>query len=410
MRRSRLLAVVACIATASFPVTVPRVAAAAPRLSPPAGYENFTTEVDYATFIGNAVRGSGNLTCTVDSTKSLPDFASTIVGPGTVVDLDDPTTGARLGLLFGYPGSEIASTCDVSVLLPTDRQTFTGTVTNPALKDLVGTDSGVFTLECDLKGSISVNASVRLGAALGAQKFALKVNSASTQVPFYCNMSMSFAGSAPSALHGTVEGRADVTSAISPDPCEGSTVKSCAPIQLKDALVTVTNGTGKFAGLSGTGTYNFVDTFGLPFVEEKLAGVGASSVSAAGARTRAVRAAAAPVEQMTLTLAPGAPKAKIVLPGPAAGATQANLTRGSKVIVSTAGRAKCAWTARARKSATVATTTANASGQATLTLTGARASAFSKSGVKKNGTVTLTARCTAGKRTATAAAKFTYTG
>lgn len=409
MPRSRLLAVVVCAAAATLPVTLPRVASASP-LELPAGYENFTTEVDYATFIGNAVRGSGNLTCKVDSTKGLPDFASTIVGPGTVVDLDDPTTGGRLGLLFGYPASEIAATCDVSVLLPTDRQTFTGTVSNPVLRELVGTDSGAFTLECDLKGSIAVNAGVRLGAALGAQKFALKVNSASTQVPFYCNMSMSFAGSTPSALHGTVEGRADVTSSISPDPCEGSTVKSCAPIQLKDALVTVTSGTGKFAGLSGSGTYNFVDTFSLPFVEQKLASVGSASVGSARVRTGGVSAAAASAEQMRLVLTAGAPRARIVFPGPAAGATQASLARGSKVTVSTAARAKCAWTARARKSATVATTTANATGQATLALTGTRMAAFSKSGVKKNGTVTLTARCTAGKKAVTASAKFTYTG
>lgn len=409
MSRSRLVAVVACLAAASFPTLASQGASASP-LQLPAGYENFTTEIDYASFIGNAVKGSGSLTCKVDSTKGLPPFASALVGPGSSVNFDDSMVSTQLKSLFAIAGSEIASTCDVSLLLPSDRQTFTGTVSNPVLKDFVGTDTGAFTLECDLKGSIGVNASVRLGAALGAQKFALTINSATTQVPFFCNMSMDFAGPTPSSLNGTVEGRADVSSAISPNPCEGSAVKSCAPIQLKDAVVTVTNGTGKFVGLTGSGTYNFVDTFNLPFVEEKLASVSSSSVTSASVRTRSVSSSAVSAEQMKLVLGAGSPKAKIVLPGPVAGASQATVARTSKITVAASAKAKCAWTARAKKSASIATTTANAAGQATLSLTGARMTAFLRSGIKTGGTVTVTSKCTSGKKSVTAISRFTYTG
>lgn len=409
MTRTRLFALIACLSATALPITSSRFASAAP-LPMPAGYENFTTEIDYATFIGNAVKGSGNLTCKVESTKGLPALASALVGPGSVVNFDDAMVSTQLKTLFAIPGSEVASTCDVNLLLPTDRQTFTGTVSNAVLKDFVGTDTGTFRLDCDLKGSIGVNASVRLGSALGAQKFAMTINSATTQVPFFCTMSMDFAGSTPSSLNGTVEGRADVSSAISPNPCDGSLVKSCAPIQLKDALVTVTNGTGKFAGLSGSGTYNFVDTFGLPFVEEKLASVSSSSVSSAAVRTQGVSTTALSAEQMRLVLVAGAPKAKIVLPGPVAGSTQATVARGTTISAATVGKAKCAWSARAKKTAAIATTTANAAGQATLALTGSRMTSFLKSGIKKNGTVTVTARCTSAKKTATAITKFTYTG
>lgn len=398
---------------ASLPTAVSQVASASP-LQLPAGYENFTTEIDYATFIGNAVKGSGSLTCKVDSTKGLPPFASALVGPGSSVNFDDSVVGTQLKSLFGIAGSEIASTCDVNLLLPSDRQTFTGSVSNPVLKDFVGTDTGTFRLECDLKGTIGVNASVRLGAALGAQKFAMTINSATTQVPFYCNVTMEFAGSTPSSLNGTVEGRADVSSAISPNPCDGSAVKSCAPIQLKDALVTITSGTGKFVGLTGSGTYNFIDTLGLPFVEEKLASVTSSSVSSSSASApghpKGVSAMTVSAEQMRLVLVAGAPKAKIVLPGPVAGATQASVARNSKITVATTAKAKCAWTARSKKSVAIASTTANAAGQSTLTLTGSRMTSFLRSGIKAGGTVTVTSKCASGKKSATAIAKFTYTG
>ena len=408
MNRFRIF-VLGVVAAAPL-VAVPATGASATPLQLPAGYENFTTEVDYASFIGAAVRGSGSLTCKVDSTQGLPTLASTLVSPGSVLNLDDSTVSSRLNMLFSFAGSEVAATCDVNVLLPTDRQTFTGTVSNPVLKDYVGTDSGAFTLDCDLKGSIAVSASIRMGAALGAQKFAMTVNSASTQVPFFCAMSMDFAGPTPSSLNGTVEGRADVTSSVSPNPCTGSSVKSCAPIQLKDAVVTVTNGTGKFAGLNGSGTYNFVDTFSLPFVEQKLASVTASSVGSAGVRSAGVRTSAVSAEQMLLTLTAGKPKASIVLPGPVAGQTQATVSRSSRIVVSTVAKSKCAWSARSRKSASVATTTAAANGQTALVLTGARMKAFLKSGVKTNGTVTVTAKCTAGKKSVTVLKKFTYTG
>lgn len=409
MNRFRLLSALGLLAATTI-IGAPWSGAAATPLQLPAGYENFTTEIDYASFIGKAVSQSGNLTCKVDSAKGLPVFASAIVGPGATVNFDDATVASQLGVLFSLPNTEIASTCDVSVILPTDRQTFTGTVSNPVLKDLTGAETGVFTLECDLRGTIGVNASVRLGSALGAQKFAMTVNSASTQVPFFCAMTMEFAGSVTSALHGTVEGRADVTNTVSPNPCAGSVAKSCAPIQLKDAVVTVTNGTGRFVGMTGTGTYSFVDTFNLPFVEQKLAGVGASSVGAASVRPAGVGSSAVSAEQMMLVLSAGKPKASIVLPGATAGQTQPTIARSGRITVATSAKAKCAWSARGTKTVKVATTTAAANGRTDLVLTGARLKAFLGSGVKSGGTVNVTARCTVNKRTVAVTKKFTFSG
>lgn len=381
----------------------------------PAGYENFTTSIDYSTYIAEAVSGSGTLDCKVDSATGLTGSPlAAFISPGTSVGLDAPDDRTKLVLdqIYKLPASTINVGCSVTMGLPTDMRTFTGTVTNPALKDFLGTDTGTVSLGCEMKGSLAVTATISLGSTLGAAKYKATVNSASQKLPFYCSLEFAFAGSTPSTLTGTVEGGADISNTISPNPCDGNTDRTCAPIQLANSVVTITNGTGKFAGLTGSGTYTFTDTFRFPIVEQKLgASVGAASVSSASARAiKAVGASATPAEAVTLSLRSGKVSAAIVHPSPEVGATVAKLSKGSALRAATVSRASCTWTARGKKPLTLGVTRASVSGTTSLSITAKRASAIKKAGIKSGASVTVTARCTSGKKSVSTNKKFTWAG
>lgn len=394
---TRLRALVLLPLTVALVGAVPSWATAASLPPLPEGYENFVPEIDYATLMGDAVTGSGDLACTVTE-SNIAAFG--VGSPFNPREIQSDLFGKGLQLLgaLNDPTKEGVASCNVNVAIPSGVRSITGSITNEALVELTGAATGTFALDCEMEKSFQATAEVRFGGKVPG-KIDVVATGANEPIPFNCAIAISFGSS---TLNGTVNGAAEVVDPELAGVCDGLSTISCAPIRLTDAKVVITSSTGKFAGRTGEGTYSFTDSFSLPFVESQLSSV--PGISKSSVRKSAVRAMSGAAEKMTLTLNKSTSKTAILRP---IGTT---IAANGKIAVTGNAKAACTLTAKVgKKSARIASFTLNSSGR-----TSARAftSKVAKSiGAKKNSKVTLTASCKGtNKKTSTAVRSLKYLG
>ena len=144
--------------------------------------------------------------------------------------------------------SQINLSCRPSLNINSGVRAVSGTMTIPSK----GVTDGVFNAECSAKSSMSVVASVAVGAAVPGL-LSVNVSSASAPLAFSCSFKGSSAAKATD-VYGTIEGFADVT---------GMCSSACVAVGMT-ARATVTSATGELKGQTGSGTYSYTDAFELP--------------------------------------------------------------------------------------------------------------------------------------------------
>lgn len=381
---------------------VPSTAQAATLPPLPEGYQNFVPEIDYAALMGNAVTGSGNLACSVTESNIAAFGVGSTFNPSQIQQ--DLVKGVQFVTALNDATKEGVASCTVDVTIPAGVRSITGGITNEALVTLTGASAGTFALDCEMATSVSATATVRFGGKVPG-KVDVVVTRANKPIPFNCAIAITFGAS---TLNGTVKGAAEIADPTVVARCDGSSTISCAPLQLTDAKVVITSSTGKFGGRTGEGTYSFVDSFSLPFVESQLAGIPGIAKSSVR-RTSVNRSLVgltppATSERMTLTLNKSTSKTAILRP---IGTTIAS---GGAIAVAGTAKAACTLTAKVgKKSARIASFTLNSSGRTSARALSAK---VAKSiGAKKNGKVTLTASCRGtNKKTSVATRTVTYLG
>ena len=149
--------------------------------------------------------------------------------------------------------TQLSLNCKPSLSINSGVQTITGTMTIPSK----GITDGVVSAECSARSSMSVTASVAVGAAV-AGLISIDVSSSSAPLAFGCSFKGSSAAKA-TEVFGTIEGHADVT---------GMCSSACVAVSLS-AKGTITSATGELKGQNGSGTYTYSDAFEVP----ELAGI-----------------------------------------------------------------------------------------------------------------------------------------
>ena len=193
-----------------------------------------STDFNVAMNLAGIAQGSvsiGALNCT-DGARTFGSSSDMLIGLAT-----DTRIQTQLNL-----------SCKPTLNIDSGVKTVSGTLTVPAK----GITDGVITAECSAKSSMSVNASVAVGAAVPGL-ITLNVSSASAPLAFGCT----FKGSSASKntdVYGTIDGYADVA---------GMCNSACVAISMT-ARATITSATGEFKGQSGTGTYTYSDAFEVP--------------------------------------------------------------------------------------------------------------------------------------------------
>lgn len=143
---------------------------------------------------------------------------------------------------------QINLTCRPTLVINSGIRPVSGTMTIPSK----GVTDGVFNAECSAKSSMSVVASVAVGAAVPGL-LSVNVSSASAPLAFSCSFKGSSAAKATD-VYGTIEGFADVT---------GMCNSACVAVGMT-ARATVTAASGELKGQTGSGTYSYTDAFELP--------------------------------------------------------------------------------------------------------------------------------------------------
>lgn len=411
----RRFSTISAVLAASL-MTAPLSASAAALPSLPSGYENFVPEIDYDAYLSDAMKVPGAVECTVTKTENVPAMYGAFVKEGTTLNLDglgsNPLMMAGLGAIVATPDSLIQTTCPVSIELP-GSQTFTGTVANPVLATAMGADAAEYTLDCAMSGTITATANVSIGDA-AKNKFTMGIERAEQSIPLDCALSITFNSSPVSTLSGSVSGAVKVTASDDAVACQGSADPTCIPISLTDAVVKITNATGKLDGYTGTGTYTFTDLFSLESIDGKINAIKSaakiSSVRATRVGSTMVRTTAVGSESMTLNLGRKAAAPVIVHPNKAADATKATIAKNAKLTIAATKGAACVLTAKVgKKSTTVASIKKVAS-------SGVWKPAFSQAVVKKVGakagksSVAFTVSCKSGKKTLKSTKTAAYSG
>ena len=144
--------------------------------------------------------------------------------------------------------SQINLSCRPSLNINSSVRAVSGTMTIPSR----GITDGVFNAECSAKSSMSVVASVAVGAAVPGL-LSVNVSSASAPLAFSCSFKGSSASKATDVF-GTIEGFADVA---------GMCNSACVSVSMT-ARATVTAATGELKGQTGSGSYTYTDAFEVP--------------------------------------------------------------------------------------------------------------------------------------------------
>lgn len=143
---------------------------------------------------------------------------------------------------------QINISCRPSLNINSGVRAISGTMSIPSK----GVTDGVFNAECSAKSSMSVVASVAVGAAVPGL-LSVNVSSASAPLAFSCSFKGSSAAKSTD-VYGTIEGFGDVT---------GMCSSACVAIGMT-ARATITSSTGELNGQTGSGTYTYTDAFELP--------------------------------------------------------------------------------------------------------------------------------------------------
>ncbi len=156
-------------------------------------------------------------------------------------------------LMFGFATDQrlqgqVNMSCRPSLNINSGVRAVSGTMTIPSK----GVTDGVFNAECSAKSSMSVVASVAVGAAVPGL-LSVNVSSASAPLAFSCSFKGSSASKATDVF-GTIEGFADVA---------GMCNSACVSVSMT-ARATVTAATGELKGQTGSGSYTYTDAFELP--------------------------------------------------------------------------------------------------------------------------------------------------
>lgn len=394
-------------------VAAPMSASAAALPALPDGYQDFVPDIDYDAVLSEALTVPGSVSCEVTKAEGLTGLAAVFVKAGTTFSLDDlqsnPLIAGQIPGILTNPSAVVETTCPVSIALPgaSKPTNFSGKISNEALTQFLGTDSGTYSLDCSISGTIEATAKVALGGGV-EHKFTMSVVRAAQSIPLDCTLAISFETTPVSTLSGSVSGSVSVTATEDAVACQGSADPTCIPISLSNAAVSITNASGKFAGYVGTGTYSFDDLFSLKSIDDKINLI-KTTAGVLSVRSSNVRSASVLAESMKLNLAPGMAKPVIVYPSPAAGEAAGSITKNGKLTISATKGAACALSAKVKtKSATVATVKKVAAN-------GVWKPAFSKAvaaklAAKKGSKVAFTVSCKMGKKTLKGTKSATYTG
>lgn len=384
---SSVLLAVGLIVVASPTSASVRSSALAPL---PDGYEEFVPTFDFQELIGAQVTGASlvDMSCTVDSVSGTNMFSASDPEFALLSRLTETTTA------FSDPDADVALNCGIELGFPGEPQEISGSITNPAMSEFLGTSSGAINMLCDIAASPNVTIQMRFGGAVpgGADVTAIGADS---RIPFVCNILIIFEGEETSVLVGSVEGALEIFNPFaSTTLCNRAQVISCVAIRLQDAQVEITSASGKFEGYVGSGTFSFQNQFTLPSVDSTLSMAGVSPArfgdSKLVARARTGRNA-----KIQLDLEPGRNRARIVHPYKAPGRAMATIRDGEQIVVVSSQTGSCVISVRRGTGSwkRIAQVDLNQDGSARLSLGGANLVNFKSTGVVRNGIVTLRAAC-----------------
>jgi hypothetical protein len=301
---------------------------------------------------------------------------------------------ADLPVAFSDPNADVVLECGLEIGFPREPQEISGTISNPAMSEFLGTSSGAINMFCDIDASPNVTIQMRFGGAVpgGADVTAIGADS---RIPFVCNMLMIFEGEETSLLMGSVDGALEIFNPFnSTSLCNRTRVISCVAIRLQDAKVEITSASGKFKGYVGTGAFSFQNQFTLPSIDSLLSMAGVSPARLSDTKLAASKRTGRNA-LIWLELEPGRNRASIVHPYKAPGRAMATIRDGEQIVVVSSQTGSCVISAR-RGTGTwkrVAQVGLNQDGAARLSLSGANLVNFKSTGVIRNGVVTLRAAC-----------------
>lgn len=400
MARKIFFALVSLVLVA--PVMTPSASAAPPTL--PEGYQKFIPNVDYAALMGETARPRQDLACTITSSNiaAFP-VGSSFIPSELRNDLQDK--GPKFVIALNNSSKEAVATCSVGVSMPAGTRSISGSIDNEALAEFLGTSTGSFTLDCEIQSVYTATANIRFGGKVPG-RVDVVVTGADNDIPFDCAIAIAFGAN---TMNGTVKGSVSVVDPVTAGVCDGSTTITCVPIRMNDATVTISSSTGRFGGLTGTGTYSFVKWFSLPYIDEDMKAIPYVNVTASSVRTSSVHKASGASESMFLTLGQSATRTAIPRP------ITSKIATDERIYVTGAAKAACTLSVKVgRRSTTLAKFTLDAKGQ--VPATSYSRIAFTRKvaralRAKENSKVAVTATCQAGKKKATSAKRtLTYLG
>lgn len=365
----------------------------------PEGYEDFdfVQELDLQTFIGgNTNPDVFGLRCTVTSASNVADSNPAVTEGFQFAGI---TALSVFPPVVADEDAVVVSRCTIPLTLPTNEVSTQALVNNDALVPLVGVDSGIFSLQCTVGASPDATVRLKVGGGVPG-RVDIVATGLSAPIPFICSFEILFQAEIESELQGTVEGTIDVMSSLTDTTlCNGRTTITCVPVELPDAVVTVTSASGALEGYVGSGTFSFENQFTLARMETLLKMAG--DVDAfSGIRTRVSVATAktGKISDLRLNLEPGSGAAKLLRPFVEPGTRVATIANGQAMLAVTAPNAMCAFSAKRGSSAwkAIGSKRANADGESALALSGTVLNKFRSTGVKVGGTVSLRVACGAG--------------
>lgn len=373
-------------------IVAPHVTSVSASSPLPVGAGEFVPTID----LGSALADLTNVPMTACKVGSS-NISALSVGETFNLPASDPTKTLAVATgLKGKSDSLVSLDCSASMVIAGNEKEVTGTVVNDALSL-----SGSFTLKCTFKQSLTVQATLSLGLAV-ARGADVSVKSADKSIPVTCSMAASFDDG--STISGSVEGTAEVGSVVS-DSCLDDTGVSCVPLAIS-ADVEVASTTGKFAGYTGSGTFNLNPSSTLQSLNSNLSQlqsfIGKSSVRA----LRASMSVSSKEGAMRIGFTPGAVRAQIV--HPAVGSNGASSFAAGSLMAAVGPRsAKCTYAvARGKKSVTVTSIKSSSTGvMPTRSMTKKQYTTVRKAlSAKPGSTLTFVAAC--GKVRATQSVKL----
>ncbi len=388
----RFIAPLVALVAGLFIVASPTSAYVKPSALPPLpdGYEEFVPTFDFQELIGSQITGASlvDMSCTVDS----------VTGTNLFSESDPEFTPLsrlmELPIAFADSDAEVVLECGIELGFPGEPQEISGSISNPAMSEFLGTSSGAINMLCDINATPAVTIQMRFGGAVpgGADITAIGSDS---RIPFVCNILIIFEGEETSLLVGSVEGALEIFNPFaSTTLCNRAQVISCVAIRLQDAQVEITSASGKFEGYVGSGTFSFQNQFTLPSIDSALSMAGVSPARFGDSRLVASKRTGRNAT-IQLDLEPGRNRASIVHPYKAPGRAMATIRDGEQIVVVSSQTGSCVISAR-RGTGTwkrVAQVGLNQDGAARLSLSGANLANFKSTGVIRNGIVTLRAAC-----------------